>query len=1232
MASVFESGSRVFLVCGKLDDMFMTGDLQANNFRRFLNSHLKGLGYKRVVFYSGARNVGKYVLDDESALFAMAANKKMLVKAEAQADQKAPDENNNNNQAAEPARAKIKRIFRPRARAAVSAGEAAPPQPDGAATNAAKEAGGASLSAPSAESPAAKLDEEKRGKLVRSQPRITASEFLNEAKAMMSAADCKSAIVFPFLEDFITDKSGAFSQYLELISYIWDEFGSSGEGNICVLLAPLLSGADLYDRFNRMDGGDILRNKFFSGGSLKRSSAIEIGLPGEDEILRLLNYARIVGVEAGGRDARISCAMSERLRIARLLSFLSASAETGEGGAGSLRGIYGRLSCLASRSPRSANNKTDKIQFGAEDILRLYDDCGEEPDPLRKLRETRGWESVYIRVSAILRDCERKRARFQSAGMDRAPAAKPDYRSASRVSVDEESAFKYKIPHFVLKGNPGVGKTTIARLLGRILFDAGILKRGHTVEAAAHDLVSPFVRDTGIKTEAVVSRAAGGALFLDDAYSLFEKSDSHNHSKEAIDTLVQILTRRSVGFCLIMAGYPEPMDRMLDMNPGLKGRFSAANIITIDDYEPDILRDIFIGHCRENGYISGEDSEKNEEELIDLDLFFKNLHASRDKRTFGNARDAISLAETAAARAAARGSLYINKEDFGEAGKYFERRGASSVGEVYAELDNYVGLEFVKELFENLRLDMLHESDARERGLEAEPHPEHFVFAGNPGTGKTTVGRLMGKFFHAMGALGGDETLFADASELVGSHYGDAKTRVTDKIDEAVRHSQVLYIDEAYQLIDSGYASETIGAMMTAMSERARDFRVIFGMYANRAGDFIKVNAGLARRVRVVDFPDYTPDQLMEIFTRGAANEKCLVSEEAADLARLILGRMYETRGENFGNAGEVKRLLVEMRRRRLRRTEALPASDGSKYEYITDDIPAEYRARVSDITAPRPIEDLMAELGEMPGLRAVKNLAKEKLGELEYARRFGGESVKPGYYFFVGGAGTGKTTAAKLFAKFLASLGIVKTDKFKYATAKDFTGRYVGETDKKTHELLKSSLDGTLFIDEAYSLSYADDAGGGHFKREALEEIISFIEDDGVRSRLCVIFAGYPKEMEAFYRSNSGLRSRGEEVFFDNYTHLETYEIFELFCRRKGYSLPETAPDVYLPMMETMSRSKYFANGRTARTIFEQTERNMKNRLIRTDAAPEDAKRITNDDLLNRDEMSGIVSGKNKQ
>ncbi|MDR3354934.1 MAG: hypothetical protein LBO21_07835, partial [Synergistaceae bacterium] len=166
-----------------------------------------------------------------------------------------------------------------------------------------------------------------------------------------------------------------------------------------------------------------------------------------------------------------------------------------------------------------------------------------------------------------------------------------------------------------------------------------------------------------------------------------------------------------------------------------------------------------------------------------------------------------------------------------------------------------------------------------------------------------------------------------------------------------------------------------------------------------------------------------------------------------------------------------------------------------------------------------------------------------------------------------------------------------------------------------------------TLFIDEAYSLSYADDRSGDSFKKEALEQIIAFLDDAENRKRCCIIFAGYERDMQGLYRSNAGMRSRIEEVRFRDYTASETYEIFALFCRKNGFAISPGVAERYIPAFEHLRTLEYFSNGRTARTIFEKTAARMKRRVVRSGDIPDELKRtITLDDLLSPGEMISEV------
>lgn len=279
----------------------------------------------------------------------------------------------------------------------------------------------------------------------------------------------------------------------------------------------------------------------------------------------------------------------------------------------------------------------------------------------------------------------------------------------------------------------------------------------------------------------------------------------------------------------------------------------------------------------------------------------------------------------------------------------------------------------------------------------------------------------------------------------------------------------------------------------------------------------------------------------------------------------------------------------------------------------------------------PRTFDDIMKDLNEQIGLSDLKEIILQKQEQLLYAQKSGKSTygINPGYYFFVGNPGTGKSTSAKLFGECLRELGIVKTNNFYSCTAKDLIGQYMGETDKKTYELLKKSINGVLFIDEAYSLSYAESAhSDSSYKKEALEQIIAFMDDPEHRKRCCIILAGYEKDMQGLYKSNSGMRSRIEEVHFRDYSPTEMYQIFALFCRKAGYAIADGVEEYYTPIFKNMSTMEYFSNGRTARTIYEKTASNLMRRVVHSDdLTEEEQKTIQMSDLLSEDECYSIVS-----
>ena len=192
--------------------------------------------------------------------------------------------------------------------------------------------------------------------------------------------------------------------------------------------------------------------------------------------------------------------------------------------------------------------------------------------------------------------------------------------------------------HFVFTGNPGTGKTTVARLLSQIYSSLGILSKGHMVEVDRSGMVAAYMGQTAIKVKEVIDKAKGGVLFIDEAYALSNETQGGDFGQEAIDTLVKGMEDNRDDLIVIVAGYPDLMDEFVKSNPGLKSRFQKT--IHFPDYTADDLYDIFLRFCKSNDYVlSPEGSAYLKEQLA--------LYVQNADKYFGNARDVRNFMDIA---------------------------------------------------------------------------------------------------------------------------------------------------------------------------------------------------------------------------------------------------------------------------------------------------------------------------------------------------------------------------------------------------------------------------------------------------------------------------------------------------------------------------------------------------------------------------------------------------------
>ena len=886
--------NRLFVLYGNTTDCYRTASKTLLSFDRMLESHLKHLGYQIVLFYRGGEVLECFDPEMRECLethFPPTDRKREEEPAETGEETSAAKED-------EPAPAPAKKT------GIMGMGSFSVRKSTGSAPG-----GG-------------KKTESRKGAAVRvKEERIPA--YLNR---IMRQGDMRSCVVCTNCWQICEHAEDKLNK--EIATFMSGWYGLPTENsNIGILLFNEPRLGSLGEFLHNKGSWAFLYERIFQDQK-PTEAVIHIGAPQMDEI----HYQ----MEAYFTDIRVTDEMEK--------AALSLVKEKG-----------GKLQVLR----KYLYEKNDLPQEEtAETLIREYG-VGSREDALERIRKTEGWEEVYSLVSRLIDERKAQpesREDYPIQNLTNLRMAYPARQQKHRINLN-----------IMLKGNPGTGKTTVTEWIGLALQQNGVLPIGKVTKVAKQDLEAGYVGQSAIRTQDKINEAMGGVLFVDEAYALFRKEDDGRASfgRDVIDVFVDQMTSHIGELAIVFAGYPEPMDHFMTANPGLMRRF-GDNVITIPDYTPDILERIALKsmmpdekiydspdaaggtRIRRAEYLLAADLVYPEDEphsslpvpigeaiswiqarrksrgsLGPISLYFDNWYADRDRISFGNAGSALQLAVSICDRARQRtrtaaGRIVITAQDFPEGTEHLFVCRKPSVSEIRKQMEDVVGMQSVKETLYRITnyLQMTtvqNRMRARKANVTAaRVEPGHYLFIGNPGTGKTMISEKLALTLSGLGIIEKYQPVRITGLELmnmVGSPNG------VDKMAEFIKkcNGGVLVIDEAHQFTNTNLGPIAVKALLDPMIELRESMSFVFCCYPEYVEDFLGIEPGLARRINdIMYFEDYTAEEILEILRIMARRQGYTVSGECEGLILEAIRKMAAR--DETQNGGTAEKLFKEIK------------------------------------------------------------------------------------------------------------------------------------------------------------------------------------------------------------------------------------------------------------------------------------------------------------------------------
>ncbi len=806
-------------------------------------------------------------------------------------------------------------------------------------------------------------------------------------------------------------------------------------------------------------------------------------------------------------------------------------------------------------------------------------------------------EAKAIKIPSIFKPC------FENVpGMDSLKRALTNMYNMQQINKKRinlgvgGSGSSYK-NNILILGPRGSGKTSAADIVGECYEKLGIITDRDPIATDYQALLSTSAAETAKNVKELVESAVNRIILFDNIEE-FDDGMPYSPGLEMIDQIVEAYYASNGTITILATGEEEAVKELLHKKRNFAELFDIPTVILGEYSKDDLIR---VAHkiAEGMGYILDSDADS---------ILLKRYNDQQGTPDFNYLNMFKDMIVAASLNAASRVASIrhatdldvslIKAEDFRSINSNLD--GMESLEELMDQLNGLIGLTGVKEQVDSLIASVKMAHLEAEAGINTSKGTLHMVFSGSPGTGKTTVARIIGKIYARLGVLSKGQMIECSRADLVSDVVGGTAKQTHAKVEEA--RGGVLFIDEAYSVCRDKYDSfgiEAIDTLTADIYNYRDDLLVILAGYDKEMDEFMSKNPGMKSRVpHTIHFDDYTPDELMQIFKKYVDDSGMVIDPDAEGEIKEVLDE--KSKAPEFGNARGVENIFNDIVRNHQKRlsslTEEFISADDIK-TIVYEDIRTASESELKRNT----VQEWYDELDSLTGLQSVKDqvkqmAAKVKVNQMRKERGLPVQGMPSLHMVFKGNAGTGKTTVARLIGNIYKGLGVLSTGKLVECTRSDIVGEYQGQTAQKMKAKIKESYGGILFIDEVYSLCNGPYDSYG---MEAINELVPAMENQ--RDNFMVIVAGYTKQMEDFLNSNQGLKSRfSTELIFEDFSKEELVQIFEdmLDGRSLTLSAEEDMPKLIESLIIMCSMKQDFGNARGVRNLVEKLSQIQESRI----------------------------------